>query len=263
MRSGTEPQRTAGDQAGGGAEGGEGCVPLWGLLPGQGGARRRHQLLVHSLRLPAPTPNPPLASGLCCERGCLCPHPSSSPEATVSPHLFGPSALCKVKAPWKEEGEKQMHGLLRAGLAGAMGLVPPQPGQGASACRRPPARLPSTPHSPLQLHILSLEVPLLASLLLRGLQPNFASFYDANLTRSVPSSASTGSSPCHSRPALVDGSAIVSHWLLWQPALQPHGLTVCPLRRQCFPCSSFAHGSPPLQRPSLPLCVPSPPSPQP
>lgn len=134
-----------------------------------------------------------------------------------------------------------------------------------------PARLLSTPHCPpLLLHILSLEVPSPVSLLLRGLQPNFTSFYDANLTRSVPSSGSavaalrvTGSSPCHSRPALVDGSAIVSHWLLWQPALQSHGLTVCPLRRQCFPRSSFAHGSPPLQRPSLPLCGPSPPSPRP
>lgn len=137
-----------------------------------------------------------------------------------------------------------MHGMLCAGLAGAMVLVPLQPGLGASACRRPSSRLLFTPHSPLlQLHVLGLEVPSLVSLLLRGPQPNFTSFCDANLTRSAPSSGSaaaalrvTGSSPCHSRPAsLVDGSAIVSHWLLWHAALQPHGLTVCPPEKAVLP----------------------------
>lgn len=161
MRSNTEPQRPAMGWTLG-AEGGK-HVLLGGFLPGEGGSQRKQQLLVCKVSASQhPLPCcPSLMSGLHCERCWPCPHPSEAQGATLSPHPAPPlSPAGKVKTPWEERSRPwdfpcRVGWLLGHGGCGC-GTSAAWHGSPLPAAAHP-ARLLSTPHSPLlQQHVLGL-----------------------------------------------------------------------------------------------------------
>lgn len=112
-------------------------------------------------------------------------------------------------------------GLSGPRAAGAMGQVPLQPGTGRLCLLRPrpasPLSAPSLPFSSCTFWALSLptSLPLCSSRVLQS------SVHSATRTIFLGYRAE----PRPARPFWVAAPAVISHWFLLHPALQPRGLT--------------------------------------
>lgn len=141
---------------------------------------------------------------------------------------------------------------------GDTGLVPVQPGTDLCQQLLHPARLLSTPSLSSSQSARSQPVGLLTGLPPHALWVLQAAFYSAagaiflggKLTMPVPFCACSWSephsSPCHSRPFLVEVNAIRSHWFLLCTLLPSSlmGFFSIPMQLAVLPHVAFAHRRP-------------------